>query len=377
MQITGGKLYQLQIPLNPEVVPAPHHGGGHSMVLRLETDTGLIGYGEGLPETGEAVPAALEHIERVLWPQIAGHRFKPLSNLDDLSQFDRALGEPDATGALSPNPARCAAELALLDCGLRAQNKGLGEFLPPLRESVEYGGVIPPGDLAHTLAHVEKMTGQGLRHLKLPVTSEEDLKQLPEVLRVVDSRAGLRLHGGAAWPLKDARDAISTLEDFPIEAIEAPITRTTVSDLAAYKQHSPMPVCADHYLVTVADAEGLIKSDACDIFSLGLSKSGGIWRTWHIAQMALRAGLRLQVGARIGETAILSAAGRHLLAALPDVLFAEGSAGASLLAEDVTTDPVEFGSGGVAPLLEGPGFGITVVEEVLTKYAVSTTEFCL
>jgi muconate cycloisomerase len=130
-----------------------------------------------------------------------------------------------------------------------------------------------------------------------------------------------------------------------------------------------MPISVDEYLVTLADAREIIEQQAADIFNIRVSKLGGIWRTWQIAQMALQAGLKLQFGAQVGETAILSAAGRHLIATLDDILFSEGSAGMLLLKEDVSEESIAFGFQGMAPILQGPGLGITVKEEVLEKYS--------
>ena len=82
----------------------------------------------------------------------------------------------------------------------------------------------------------------------------------------------------------------------------------------------------------------------------------------------------MQVGSLVGETAILSAAARHVAASLPEVAFVEGSYGTLLLTEDVSTDAVRFGHRGVAPVLTGPGLGIRVRPERLHKYARQVVE---
>jgi L-alanine-DL-glutamate epimerase-like enolase superfamily enzyme len=111
---------------------------------------------------------------------------------------------------------------------------------------------------------------------------------------------------------------------------------------------------------------------ACDYFNLRLSKCGGFRRTLSMARMAQAAGVRLQLGSQVGETAILSAAGRHLAAHLVDLTFLEGSYGKLLLTEDVSRDPLHFGHAGFARTLRGPGLGIQVREDVLRKYAHTT-----
>lgn len=54
--------------------------------------------------------------------------------------------------------------------------------------------------------------------------------------------------------------------------------------------------------------------------------------------------------------------------------FLEGSYGGLLLESDVSLNPVEFGYGGIAPLLKGHGLGVDVFAESLDKYAVTTIE---
>ena len=76
---------------------------------------------------------------------------------------------------------------------------------------------------------------------------------------------------------------------------------------------------ADESLVTLADADALIAAEAVDYFNVRVSKCGGLSRFRSaIARRAAAAGIGLQVGSQVGETAILSAeAGRHLAAHLP------------------------------------------------------------
>ena len=89
------------------------------------------------------------------------------------------------------------------------------------------------------------------------------------------------------------------------------------------RQATPVPIMVDESLVTRADAAALIAAKAADFFNVRISKCGGIARSLAIASEALAAGLGVQVGSQVGETAILSAAGRHLGAALPVVAFVD------------------------------------------------------
>jgi muconate cycloisomerase len=119
------------------------------------------------------------------------------------------------------------------------------------------------------------------------------------------------------------------------------------------RRYVQVPIMADESLVTIEDAMRLIETNAVDYFNIRISKCGGIARSLKIASLAQKAGIRIQVGSQVGETAILSAAGRHLAAALRKVDFVEGSYGTMLLAEDVTPDPIRFGHHGEAAVSNG------------------------
>jgi muconate cycloisomerase len=75
--------------------------------------------------------------------------------------------------------------------------------------------------------------------------------------------------------------------------------------------------------------------------------------------------VRIQVGCQVGESSLLSAAGRLLAATLPEFAALEGSYGTRLLERDVTDDPFEFGPGGEAAVQLGPGLGVAVSQERL------------
>jgi muconate cycloisomerase len=131
---------------------------------------------------------------------------------------------------------------------------------------------------------------------------------------------------------------------------------------------------ADESLVTLDQARRLIQHRACDYFNIRLSKNAGIAGSLAIAKLAEHSGIKIQIGAQVGETGIISAAGRTFAAHLPALEFAEGSFGTWLLTEDVTFERIAFGWGGRAPLLKSRGLSVTVNEEALERLTVTKTE---
>lgn len=93
--------------------------------------------------------------------------------------------------------------------------------------------------------------------------------------------------------------------------------------------------------------------------------------------MARRGGLRCQIGCQVGETGILSAAGRHLAGWFADLLYLEGSFGTWVLQEEIVEEDIRFGRGGHAPPLLGNGLGVHVKQEAVERYCQASETITL
>jgi muconate cycloisomerase len=74
----------------------------------------------------------------------------------------------------------------------------------------------------------------------------------------------------------------------------------------------------------------------------------------------------------VGESAILSAAGRRLAAVCPNLRDLEGSFDRFLLRDNVIEGDISFGWRGRAPRLPGAGLGIEVDARRVARLAVET-----
>jgi muconate cycloisomerase len=131
-----------------------------------------------------------------------------------------------------------------------------------------------------------------------------------------------------------------------------------------------VPIMHDESLCGIVDAERAVEGGTCDLFNLRLSKCGGFIASLRLAQFAKQHGLGYQLGCQVGETAILSAAGRHFASSVKDIRYVEGSYDSHLVREALATENITFGWGGWAPALAGPGLGITVDPKALERVAV-------
>jgi muconate cycloisomerase len=372
MSLTRLDVFALGIPFVESFRhSASERGFSDTVLVRVKDAEGRTGWGEGIARpyvTGETPEGLVSHLVERLWPLVAGRSLPALHGPEDLLALEAWLPDLEEPGVAATHGARCALELAVLDLVLRRQGDPVARLLPPLRQAVTYSGVITAGDPARAAQHARQMKLIGLREVKVKVGDPDDVARVAAVRQAWGEAVAVRLDANAAWDLETAVARLQAMACFAPVAVEQPLARGRLADWQALRARSLVPVMVDESLVTIADAEALIHARATDMVNVRVAKNGGLARAWRIAGLAARAGLRVQVGAQVGETAVLSAAGRHLAAALPDLAHAEGSFGTLLLAEDVSASPVKFGHRGEAPLVRGLGLGVVVVEERVAKY---------
>jgi L-alanine-DL-glutamate epimerase-like enolase superfamily enzyme len=380
MKIAELEAFHVKIPLKRSIRHASHRRTEtDNVVVRCVLDDGTTGYGEGVPRdyvTGETVDSALT--------LLAGAGLKDrLEPSAEVAQAAAAierltLNAGDERG-IAGNAARCAVELAFLDaCGRRGgwPLSRLTEVLAPEchqpSERVRYSGVITSakGMKLRAAALVQGMYGFAQMKVKVGIEGHDDVKRLRLVRAWAGRKIDLRIDANEAWKPADAVRRIKELEPFGITCVEQPVAHEDAACLAEVRKQTATPVMLDESLCGPADAERAIREKLCDVFNLRLSKCGGFVASLRLAQTAKRAGLLCQLGCQVGETAILSAAGRHFASSVGGLRYVEGSYDGWLVREALATTNLTFGLGGWAPALKGGGLGIEIDTKALQLVTV-------
>ena len=131
-----------------------------------------------------------------------------------------------------------------------------------------------------------------------------------------------------------------------------------------------VPIMLDESLCSRVDAERAAAEATCDLFNLRLSKCGGFLPSLRLAQLARRHGLGYQLGCQIGETALLSAAGRHFASSVADLRYVEGSYDHHMVREALGTKDLTFSWGGWASALPRPGLGVAIDADALKRVTI-------
>jgi L-alanine-DL-glutamate epimerase-like enolase superfamily enzyme len=375
MQVSELEARHVRVPLRRPVKHASHtRTETDNVVVRCVLSDGSVGWGEGVPReyvTGETVDSALELLRGSDLP----------AQLELCPDFEQAVRLADRL-KLAPvpaddrmcrgNAARCAVELAVLDAYGRAfgeplmnVTKLLAPDLYEPKEKVQYSGVVlsATGLKAKALSFAYRVMGFAHVKVKVGLDGQDDTARLATVRRWAGRSMNLRVDANEAWGVDEVAERIRALEPFGITSAEQPVRHEDVQALATIRKQINTPVMLDESLCSEVDAERAVANGWCDLFNIRLSKCGGFIPSLRLAGLAARHGLGYQLGCQVGETAILSAAGRHFATSVKDLRYLEGSFDRRLVLDWLTEEDITFGTGGWAPMLTGCGLGVRIEPE--------------
>ncbi len=156
-------------------------------------------------------------------------------------------------------------------------------------------------------------------------------------------------------------------EAMGIDLLEQPVPRWNRAAMARITAASRLPIMADESVGTIQECLDAARLHIAHVWSLKLTKAGGLLRAKQAAAIAEAAGVPCYVGNMI-ETGIGTAAYAHFAASTPVVTEGCELFGPLLLADDLTREGIRYQDGHVL-VPEGPGLGVTLDEAKLERYA--------
>ena len=363
--------FVVRIPLKKRITHASHtRTETDNVLVRATLADGTVGWGEGVPReyvTGESAESGVGILQASdLKGQFHACRDFPQA-LEMIERF-RLAPQPGDDRQVTGNAARCAVEIALLDAYGRLFGESVcnvPKYLTPdlfaFKDRVQYSGVITSARRGLKLRLATwRWKVFGTKHVKVKVGMEgyDDPKRLKLIRSRLGAKRDIRVDANEAWTPENVAAKITALEPFGISSVEQPLPQTADAQLPALRKQIKTPVMLDESLCGMVDAERAAADGWCDLFNLRLSKCGGFIPALRIAAFAKQHDLGYQLGCQVGETAILSAAGRHFATSVKDIRYLEGSFDRHLVAFSLGEEDITFGWGGYAPALVRTGLGI-------------------
>jgi muconate cycloisomerase len=370
MRLSEIRLLGLHIPFRREL---SHHLFAHTqteaIIAVVEDETGCCGMGEGTPRsfvTGEQM-----HAGRAAAPKLAAMlQGRTIASWTELRSLLTRVGRNDI--ARRHPAAWCALETACLDLWGQRCHRPLWRLFSAVADTagMRYSAVLPLIAGAEVLQEMLRLV-QSIRppDVKLKVAElQAGIALFRHVRRVLGPDVPLRVDANGAFSADQALYFLEGTLPFGIQAFEQPVPKEDLGGLARVAASSPVPVIADESLYAGGGPEHIIDMGLCQGVNLRLSSCGGILRSLQLVERARSKGLLWQLGAHVGESAILSLAARHFAAVCPDYVYLEGSFSKLVLKEDLCQKHIGFGLEGRAELPEGGGLGLEIDLERLKRW---------
>jgi muconate cycloisomerase len=363
MNIDKISIYPITLPFSFDFSHALSTGTWvENVIVEVVAQQGdIIGFGEGAPRsyvTGESRESVVSDIHR-----FAGRGNFPWT-LHDIAQLWDFVD--DISHGKKNNAAICAIETAILDALARSRNKPVLDYFSKrfYRGHINYGAAIP-------LAGKQKITElcrltQTLKIDALRLKFGQDLEQNKKIIETVHSAYGgavdLRVDINGVWTRETAFKHIPLLYKYKTKVVEQPMAPKDpdIADFAKVMRHAGVALMADESVCSLEDAENISKDGYYDMVNVRLSKCGGFRNALKIIDYLRTKGVLFQIGCHLGESGLLSAAGRVLCLLCKDAVYYDGSYDEFLLKKNTTTEHVSFSSYGKAEALKGPGLGVNV-----------------
>ncbi len=352
------------------------HGNLRQTVLvRIETVDGVVGWGEGIAMWAEACWATKTLID--------GGFAQLLQDAGEISVADAwALMRGHAwwygEGGIACF-AYSALDMALWDIQGKIEGKPLYALL---------GGKVHESLPAYASCHVNKASRQlnveaivafkeqGFAGVKLGFAKrgfsdigkdpENDIAFVRELRDAVGSDFEIIVDGGngVKWDRATAIDTVRRMAEYDIGWIEEPFYPTRIDDYRALKEAVAVPIGSGEREFTVTSYQRLIETGTVDVLGVDPARAEGVTGFRKIDALCGAAGIT--INAHAWSTAILSAASLHLSIASPNARLFELKPIPVTVQRDLVDRPI-WHENGLIRAPEGPGLGVEV-DEALIDY---------
>ena len=366
MKIQHIDIYTLNVPYKiPLKIAIGSIEGAENVVIKITTDSGLVGWGEASPCAcimGDTQQTAYQAAQ-TLAPLLIGK--DPLAIEARMQTLNSWL--------VGESSLRSAVDIALYDIAAKAADMPLYQFLGgeaatdtprTLRTDLTLG---IPHSVEDALALAEGILARNFNAIKMKVGRPglADVPHVAAVRKLAGPDVQLKIDSNQGWDFATAVANINAMQDLNLEYSEQPLAAWDIDNHARLRAKVDLPLCLDESVFTEKDALKIVRAGAADYLNIKLAKSGGLHTALKINAVAEAAGCKCMIGC-FGESRLSLGAAAHLAAARPNIHFLDLDS-----AYGFNSDPVIGGmrydeeQGGVMHLPDTPGHGASFDEACL------------
>jgi L-alanine-DL-glutamate epimerase-like enolase superfamily enzyme len=365
----------LQTPVPPERRHTSDFGlmdTFNSALIAVETEDGLIGYGEAKVHVGSAgnYAAVCAVVEHELAPLLRGEDSRNITGLWQKMYNGARAHHAGTYGRSFPVLGRrgvtvsalSGIDVALWDLLGKTLNVPVYQLLGGrCRDRIlayASGGWAGPGAIA---AEGHRYVELGYRAIKIraglnDATIDISAERVRELREAVGPDVRVMIDGHGTLSVPDAKRLCRKLEPYDVAWFEEPTAVDYPDAMRQVREATDIPIAAGESEQTRYPFRDLLQAGAVDVLQPDLSICGGLSEARHIASLA--SAYQTQLAPHVFGGGVIFAAGLHFAAAIPNVCILEHCHGHNPLLHDLV--PEEF------PLVDGhfefndrPGLGVT------------------
>ena len=338
-----------------------------AIIIRIQTDEGITGYGEAHP--GRSPGAVTSLIHGTIAPMLVG-----MQATDVVGAWQRVHRMQLSSHGLGAGAALALSgiDMALWDIRGKAANMPLYELLGGTRRRLPaYAGGIALGyQPKESLAEeAQEYVARGYKALKLRLGDgvQNDIDRLRHVRQVLGEGVDILTDANTVFTMADARRVLPVLADIRAGWLEEPFA---CHDFASYREAAkitplvPLAAGENHY--TRFEFAQLLEAGAVQVWQPDLSKCGGITEGVRIA--AIASAWRIPIHPHSSATGLNHAATLHFMAATENAGYFEACVSKFNPFRDMFGTQFEIGADGCVVPPTGPGLGVQVDESIFEKY---------
>lgn len=352
-------------------------------ILRIETDDGVIGWGEGKNAAGSAgTYAGLVHLlNHEVAPRLIGRDPTDISAIWEMLYNGVRHESASRSGHAMPELSRrglsvaaiSAVDIALWDILGKSLGvpvwKLLGGRKADRLPAYASGGWADAETIGEQLNSY--IGAGGFKSVKMRVGAM-DGPPLVSATRVKAARKGigsaveLMVDAHGTYTVADAKRFIQLVGDCDLAWFEEPVIADDKPGLAEVRAAGNVPIAAGESEATRFAFRDLAMLRAADIFQPDPAFCGGITEAMRISALASAFNLRFAPHLWAGAPCFFS--GLHLCAASPASFVIEYSLGANPMIHDLVEDTISV-KDGMIEIPDRPGLGFTMNERFLEAHA--------
>jgi len=349
-----------------------------TVLVRVRTRDGVVGWGEGIAMWPEACRATAVIIQEGLAPLLLAQT--------DLScdMAWRIMREHVwwyGEGGIA-SFACSAIDMALWDIQGKLEHKPLHRLFGQVHERLPATASchVNKQSLSACIDEVLGFFADGYRSVKLGLAKKSlstvghdpasSLALVAGIRREAGSQVEILVDvgNGHRWDLPTAIDTVRRMQEHGIAWVEEPFYPSRLEDYRAFKAAVSVPIAAGEREWTVTGYQRLVQTGTVDVLGVDPARAEGVTGFRKIDALAGRAGLT--VNAHAWSTAITTAASLHLSLASANTRLFEIKPFSVVVQQALVRTPICQQDGWAMPI-SAPGLGLDVDEDVLRSLCVA------